>query len=161
MTPGTRTVQWIQLAGWSLLLGLYLAVSAPQLWSSLQFEWHGRASASYSSDAYLETVTRTRKASARILQALDTVPADKTIVLVLPDSGVRSAFIAQNMTYLSWPREVHWISAEKGDLEDQIFALAPATVGAVLFWDVAPAANWPGGLRLGPGQVIFPLQPAT
>lgn len=161
MTQGTLTVHRIQLAGWSLLLGLYLALSAPRLWSSLQFESHGRASASYSSDAYLETVMRSRGASARILRALATVPTDKTIVLVLPDSGVRSAFIAQNVTYLSWPREVLWISAEKGDMQEQVYSLAPATVGALLFWDVVPAADWPGGIRLGPSQVIIRLQPAA
>jgi hypothetical protein len=76
------------------------------------------------------------------------------------DNGVRSAFIDQNVIYFSWPREVRWLCADSPHLQDELFGMSPASLAAVLFWDVTPPSNFPPGIRLGPKQVFIPLNQA-
>lgn len=141
---------------WSGLCGAYLLVSLPRILPGFAFGKLKPSEPYCSTDSYLQALTGAEHASSRILEALESLPPNKTIVLVLPDAGVGSAFIAQNVTYLCWPREVRWLTAKNGQAE--LYALSPSTLAAVLFWDVTPFAGLPNGIRLGAGQVLVPLR---
>ncbi len=147
----------LHVIGWSAICWVYLVVSVPRILPSLTRGPLGPTEPFYSTDAYLEALTGTRHASSQILHALAPLPRDKMVVLVLPDAGVNSAFIAQNVTYLCWPREVRWLVADHPHAERDLFALAPSTLAAVIFWDVAPFNGLPDGIRLGQRQVIVPV----
>ena len=142
--------------GWSSLCGFYLLVSIPKVLPHLVIGRLSPAESFSSTDSYLLALTGTAHASAQILNALAPLPRDKIVVLVLPDAGTLSAFIAQNVTYLSWPREVRWLTASNGQVE--LYAMAPSTLAAVIFWDVAPFPGLPSGIRLGPSQVVVPIR---
>lgn len=159
LTKDNYFARTLHVIGWSAICWVYLAVSVPRILPSLTRGPLGPAEPFYSTDAYLELLTGTRHASVQILHALAPLPRDKTVVLVLPDAGVNSAFIAQNVTYLCWPREVHWLVADHPHAERDLFALAPSSLAAVIFWDVPPFNGLPDGIRLGARQVIVPVRP--
>ena len=159
LTKRNHIARILHVIGWSAICSLYLAVSVPRILPNLTGGPLGPAEPFYSTDAYLELLTGTRHASMQILHALAPLPRDKTVVLVLPDAGVNSAFIAQNVTYLCWPREVHWLVADHPHADRDLFALAPSSLAAVIFWNVAPFSGLPDGIRLGARQVIVPVRP--
>lgn len=161
MSSRAKFARAFHLGSWAILLCAYLVVSGPKIWPVLSSPAIRSSDALSSTDAYLHALTGRAHASAQILATLAPLPVDKAVVLVLPDAGVRSAFIAQNVSYLSWPREVRWVCAEGGQAKNQILAMPPTSLAAIIFWDVAPIAWLPSGVRLGAGQVIIPMRPSA
>jgi hypothetical protein len=147
----------IARAGWFVALAAYTAVGAANIWPTLSVPTLRPAEAFVSTDSYLEAATGVPHASARILHILAPLARDKTVVLVLPDNGVRSAFINQNVSYLSWPREVRWLCADSPNVQQELFAMPPTNVAAIIFWDTPPFPNMPAGVHIGANQVVVPV----
>lgn len=135
----------------------YLAVSLPRIWPLLKPRPIGPAAPLYSTDCYLTTLIGRTDASARILQTLAPLPQDKTVILFLPDTGVKSRLVVLTLIYLSWPREVRWLPVKDSDVERQLMPLAPSSLAALIFWDVKPPDWLPAGIPLSPDQVIVPI----
>lgn len=160
-SEGSRVSGWLHVFVWSVLCIGYVAIGEPRIWPGLIFNRIRFQEPLASTDMYLETLTGTRQASRRILQALAPLASDKPVVLILPDNGVRSAVIDQNLIYLSWPREVRWLCADSPHFQEELFGMPPSTIAAVVFWDVAPPPGFPPGIRLGSTQVLIPLSQAA
>lgn len=142
---------------WLIALLAYAAIGAANIWPKLNFEPLHPGEAFVATDRYLEPATALPHASERILQILAPLARDKAVVLVLPDAGVRSAFISQNVSYLSWPREVRWLCADAPDMQAQLFAMRPSDVAAIIFWNTSPLPNMPRGIHIGAEQMVIPV----
>ncbi len=143
---------------WVSLLCTYLVVSLNYLAPAISPLALEPANSLYSTDSYLQNLTGTAHASNLILRALAPLPRDKTIVLVLPDRGPRSGYIAMNLSYLSWPHAVRCLSAAQGDVADQLSAISPASIAAIIFWDTPAFLSNASATQIGPRQLIVPLR---
>lgn len=135
----------------------FVLLSAEKIKPKLHFSAIRNRGEFASTDSYLAPLTGVSNPSARLLKILDRLPQDKSVVLVVPDDGPRSAFIEQNVAYLSWPREVIWLCANVKQPEQALFNLRPSSLAAVIFWEVTPFARLKQGIRVGATQVIVPL----
>jgi hypothetical protein len=154
----TTVARWrrIEHAGWLLACAVYVAVGATKIWPALRFAPVRPNEPFASTDIYLETTTGQAHASSRLLQILAPLPREQAIVLILPDNGVRSALINQAVCYLAWPREVRWLCADAPDVKEQLIAMSPSTVAAVIFWDTTPFLTL-AGAHIGAGQIVIPV----
>lgn len=114
-----------------------------------------------STDPYLEVLTGQPHLSAHLFQILDQLPLGEAIVLVLPDDGIRSAFINQNVSYFSWPREVRWLSEKSPGIRDESLTMQAehphdGNAAALIFWDTEPLPHLPTGIKIGPHQIVVP-----
>lgn len=110
-----------------------------------------------STDRYIERLTGRWDGSQRLLKALDGLPANKPIALLVPDASKQAAFVYQIVVYLGWPREVKWVPVKEDTVESQVRLIAPESLAAVIFWGVKPPGWLTEGVQLGPEQVIVPL----
>ena len=145
----------------SILLATYVLIGAANIAPVLTLAALHPNAPFASTDFYLETLTGAPHLSKGIEAAIARIPEEKAVVLIVAESGVRSALIAQTVGYLSWPHEVRWLTANSTDAHAALFAMTPSSVGAVLFWEVKPFAEMPPGIPMGPQQVLVPLAAAV
>lgn len=141
----------------AVLLGAHLVVSAPRIWSAFALCSFESSDAFQSTDFYLAGMTGTSHASDRILRALAALPSEKAVLLLVPNSGTQSAFVAQHLSYLGWPREVHWFGTGDEEVESRLAEVGPSTLAGVVFWHVQMPARLPHGFRFGAEQSIVPI----
>jgi hypothetical protein len=92
-----------------LWIGIYLAIAAvgvrkfgkPE--SALPLTNYGRSS---STDTVLEQTLNVPQASQKIAEWLDTLPREKTILVIAPRDNMPAAITADLISYLAWPRPV-------------------------------------------------------
>jgi hypothetical protein len=151
----------LEAGAWFVAVAAYVAVGSANIWPTLSFPRLHPSEPFASTDNYLEVATGLPHASSRFLQTMAPLARDKAVVLILPDNGLRSAFINQNVSYLSWPREVRWLCADAPDVKEQLFAMSPSTVAALIFWDTIPFPNLPAGIHIAADQVVIPVSYAA
>jgi hypothetical protein len=152
-------VRWIGPVAWSIGFAAFAAIGTMEIWPSLSFVPLRPGDAFISTDFYLEEDTGVPRVSARILEALAPLARDKAVVLVLPDNGVFSALINQNVSYLSWPREVRWLCADSPNWKEQLLTTPRNEIAAIILWET-PSPNLPRSIRLGANQLLIPVTSA-
>ena len=113
----------------------------------------------YSSDAYIQAITGAPKASGRLLEVMAALPKEKPLLIFERDQDSASSLLGMTLAYLSWPKEVRFETVRNNNACDrQLGAVAPDSVAAVAFCDL-PAPTWVGGgIRLGRGSRLLPLE---
>jgi len=137
--------------------GAYLLTSIPIIAPVMTAGRFGPIDPFHSSNSYLEELTQTRHASERILQIVSTLPSSKTIAIALPGNDEQGAFVEEIVAYLCWPRELRWVPVANENVEDELRAIDPETLSAVIFWKVKPPSWMPPGVTWGEGITIVPL----
>jgi hypothetical protein len=158
LTPA-RTIRRVICAGFIVL---FVWSSASSLRHALSGRFPDRIDAFHSSDTYLQAVTGSANASQRIIDALDSLPPEKPLLIFERDKDPVSSWLGMALAYLSWPRDVRFELVEGPRCDQQLAKIAPNSICAIAFCDVQSPSWLPGGMPLGQyGKIVAVRQPAV
>lgn len=154
---GDTTGDWHPRASWAVLLhsilwtGLVVALvvfSIPNLWRETRRDRFGPIDSLHSIDRYLWGMNGA-KIAHQVVETFAHLPEDRRVVILARADG-ESSLLAVGMSYLAWPRRVQMFSGDDRALAQQLGAISPDSVGAVVFCKIHPPGWFPAGVACGP-----------
>jgi len=154
-----RMIRRVICAGF---IGLFIWSSVPSVSRAFAGPFPKRIDAFHSSDTYFEKVTGLAHESQRIIDALDSLPPGKPLLVFNRDKDPISSWLGMALAYLAWPREVRFELIEGPRCDQQLAKIAPDSIGAIAFCNVQPPRWLPGGMSLGQyGKLVAVAKPAA
>src|SRR2546428_697620 len=135
---------------WCGLAAVFLYSTLPTAFHEIKRKPLGRVQPFQSSDVYLETVIGLENSSQRFIDVLASLPAGKSLVIVVRESDPASGLLGLTLAYLAWPRRVQIliVSGERASAE-ALSKMPPDRVAGVAFCEMQPPSWMPLGVRLG------------
>jgi hypothetical protein len=142
---------------WTILVIVFLSISAPTIFRGLAANSLERAQSFHSTDDYLRRLTDVSDASGKILESVVALSSQKPILILMREGDGRSGFLAMTVAYLAWPHEVQITAISSATADHDLAAINPAELSAVVFCRVAPPSWAPAGRWIGDTVKIVPL----
>jgi hypothetical protein len=134
---------------WAALLGVFLLVNLPKTIRNNRREPVQVFDAFHSSDSFLRVATQTTDASGQLVSLFESLPASKTILVIVHYRDPASQLLAEIVAYLSWPHPVRFVDVVDVNAASVLAGTEPASVAAFVFCGVKPPPWLPSEHRFG------------
>jgi hypothetical protein len=151
----------LHVSVWSALLGTFLFQSAPIVGHAVAENNIGSIDANHTLDNYLQTLTGLRNGSQRVDEVLQSLPKNRPLVIFVRGDNPPSDFLGMLVGYLSWPRDVRIVKLRNTTVDQEVAAIAPSSVAALVFCSVSPPPSLGKAIRLGSNILLVPVPEAN
>jgi hypothetical protein len=135
---------------WCGSVAIFLYSTAPNIFREVKRRPVGRIQPFQSSDLFLSSLTGLENSSQRFIDVLTSLPANKTLVIVVRERDSASSLLGLTLAYLAWPRRVQILTVSGEDAAAEALRHVPANrVAGVAFCEMKPPPWIPAGVRLG------------
>ena len=154
-----RTRLYLHIGLWCALFGIFLALSIPIVGPAVFENKIGPINANHSTDSYLDGLTHIRNGSELFSQLVETLPRDKSIVIVVDAQSSPSKFLGMVVAYLAWPRDVQTVAVTPpATYSRELAAIKQDSVGAAIFCALKPPVSTKNKTDFGSNIIFVPAE---
>jgi len=147
---------YLHVGLWCALFGVFLVRSIPIVWPTVLENRIGPVSANHSTDSYLNGLTHVQNGTELFSNLIETVPREKSLVILVDAASSPSQFLGMLVAYLAWPHDVRIVKVHQATLEREITATKSPSVAGVFLCSMKPPASLTGGTHFGSAIVFVP-----
>ena len=156
-----RLRQYLHYALWCVLLGIFIWISGPIVWSAIMENRVGPTETNRSIDTYLSALTGIEHGAERLPEVFRRLGKEGSLVIFVRDKNSQSEFLGMMIGYVSWPREVQIVKVPGPTVEKELTDIKPGSIAGVVFCSVNPPSWLQNRMRLGSNVILVPVTQAV
>ena len=145
---------YLHIALWCALFVLFLALSIPTVGPAARENKLGPVDPNHSTDSYFSGLTHIRNGSELFSNLIDTLPRNKSLIILVNTESSPSEFLGMLVAYLSWPLDVRIVKVRPETLEREITSANSSSIAGFLFCSIKPPASLTGETHFG-SEIVF------
>jgi hypothetical protein len=143
---------------WFALFAAFLALSMRDVAHAVLENKIGPVNRNHSTDSYLDGLTHIRNGSESFSRLIETLPREKSIVIVVDAQSSPSKFLGMLVAYLSWPRDVQTVAVTPATYSRELAAIKESPVGAAIFCALKPPVWVKNKTDVGSNIILVPAE---
>src|SRR2546421_12970181 len=153
-----RTRFYLHVVLWCALFGVFIARGLPIIVPAIRENKIGPIEQDHSTDSYLSGLTHIRGGTELCGTLIDTLPRDKTVIILVDAGNSPSEFLGMLVAYLSWPLDVQIVLVRPSIYWRELAAIKNTSVSSVIFCALKPPVSIKNKINFGSSITLVPIE---